>query len=53
MGKSLFFSTLRVEMNSHTKQYKGNDIMGKLLKVDAIEEGGIGLMTDIDWDHCE
>jgi hypothetical protein len=55
MGKSLFLSTLRVEMNSHTKQYerKCKDITGELLKVDVVEEGGIGSTTEINWDCCE
>jgi ADP-ribose pyrophosphatase YjhB (NUDIX family) len=51
MGRSLFLSTLRVEMNSHTKQYerKCEDVTGELLKVEEIvEEGGVG-----DWDRCE
>jgi hypothetical protein len=61
-GRSLFLSTMRVEMNAHTKQYerKCEDVTAELLKVEIVEAivdgGGVGGSNPsdvVDWGGCE
>ena len=58
-GKTLFLSTLAVEMNRHTKQYERicDDITSSLTEVDgdtsSPEESTLGDPLDVDWDACE
>ena len=61
-GRSLFLSTMRVEINAHTKQYerKCEDVTAELLKVEIVEAivdgGGVGGSNPsdvVDWGGCE
>ena len=58
-GKTLFLSTLAVEMNRHTKQYERNcdDITSSLTEVDrntnTPDESALGNPLNVDWDACE
>ena len=56
-GKTLFLSTLAVEMNRHTKQYERicDDITSSLTKVieDKSAESTLGSPLEVDWDTCK
>lgn len=56
VGRSLYLSTLSVDMNKHSKQYERTtkDITAELLKVEHVADDTSKLdLTSLDWNKCE
>ena len=56
MGRTLFLSEVKVEMDRHSKQYErtSEDVTDALLRVEEVAAGNDGVVpSDVDWTACE
>ena len=56
MGRTLFLSEVKVEMDRHSKQYErtSEDVTDALLRVEEVAaENGEAALSDVDWTTCE